>query len=96
MSSGWLHFIMLNTLSGLSRNHRDNPVVLCLVQLIFRRRLPCRYLGYTLVEGVWRSRRVYLKTLGGLLSVDVIMRRMGDGRCDPLAPRPDSPGGIRA
>jgi uncharacterized alpha-E superfamily protein len=50
-----------------------------------------------LVEGgdlTVRGDGVYLKTLGGLLSVDVIFRRMGDGRCDPLELRPDSPAGI--
>ena len=37
-----------------------------------------------------RDCRVYLKTLGGLLPVDVILRRLDDGFCDPLELRPDS------
>jgi len=46
-----------------------------------------RYLGYTLVEGsdlTVRAQKVYLKTLGGLKQVDVILRRVDDSFCDPL------------
>jgi len=46
-----------------------------------------RYLGYALVEGgdlAVRDRRVSLKTLGGLLPIDVLLRRVADGECDPL------------
>ena len=56
-----------------------------------------RYLGYTLVEGsdlTVRDCRVYLKTLGGLLPVDVIVRRQDDHFCDPLELRGDSMLGI--
>ncbi len=53
-----------------------------------------RYLGYTLVEGgdlTVRRGGVYMKTLGGLLPVDVILRRIPDGDCDPLELEPNSP-----
>ncbi len=46
-----------------------------------------RYLGYTLVEGedlTVRDNRVFLKTLGGLVAVDVVLRRVMDQECDPL------------
>ncbi len=46
-----------------------------------------RYLGYTLVEAgdlAVRNQRVFLKTLGGLLPVDVLMRRPASIECDPL------------
>ena len=46
-----------------------------------------RYLGYTLVEGgdlTVRDNGVFLKTLGGLLPVDVVLRRLQDSDCDPL------------
>ena len=46
-----------------------------------------RYLGYTLVEGedlTVRDNRVFLKTLGGLVTVDVVLRRVRDVECDPL------------
>ncbi len=52
-----------------------------------------RYLGYTLVEGgdlTVRDNRVYLKLLGGLQPVDVILRRLDDDFCDPLELRRDS------
>ncbi len=56
-----------------------------------------RYLGYTLVEGgdlTVRDNHVYLKTLGGLQGVDVILRRQDDEFCDPLELRSDSALGI--
>jgi uncharacterized circularly permuted ATP-grasp superfamily protein/uncharacterized alpha-E superfamily protein len=43
--------------------------------------------GFTLVEGgdlTVIDQRVYLKTLGGLKPVDLILRRLEDGFCDPL------------
>jgi uncharacterized alpha-E superfamily protein len=56
-----------------------------------------RYLGYTLVEGgdlTVRGGKVFLKTLGGLLPVDVILRRTRDHDCDPLELRPDPGFGV--
>ena len=56
-----------------------------------------RYLGYPLVEGgdlTVRGTHVYLKTLGGLVPVDVILRRLVDEDCDPLEFRPDSDNGV--
>ena len=52
-----------------------------------------KYLGFTLVEGAdmtVRDRKVYLKTVGGLEQVDVILRRVDDNFCDPLELRGDS------
>ncbi len=46
-----------------------------------------RYLGYTLTQTsdlTVRGGDVYLKTLGGLVSVDSILRRIPDIDCDPL------------
>ena len=51
------------------------------------------YLGFTLVEGAdltVRDRCVYLKTVGGLERVHVILRRVDDNFCDPLELRSDS------
>ena len=56
-----------------------------------------RYLGVALVEGgdlTVRDNHVYLKTLGGLLQVDVILRRVRDEDCDPLEQRGDSVHGV--
>src|SRR4030095_3695862 len=49
--------------------------------------------GFTLVEGADLTvldRRVYVKTLGGLRPVDVILRRLDEDFCDPLELRGDS------
>jgi uncharacterized circularly permuted ATP-grasp superfamily protein/uncharacterized alpha-E superfamily protein len=46
-----------------------------------------RYLGYPLVEGgdlAVRDDRLWLKTLGGLVPLDVVLRRVPDRDCDPL------------
>jgi uncharacterized circularly permuted ATP-grasp superfamily protein/uncharacterized alpha-E superfamily protein len=46
-----------------------------------------RYLGYPLVEGgdlAVRDDRLWLKTLGGLVPLDVVLRRVADHHCDPL------------
>lgn len=46
-----------------------------------------RHLGYTLVMGgdlAVRGQQVFLKTLGGLLPIDVLMRRSETAYCDPL------------
>lgn len=52
-----------------------------------------KHLDLTLVEGAdltVRDRCVYLKTVGGLEKVDVILRRVDDNFCDPLELRSDS------
>jgi uncharacterized circularly permuted ATP-grasp superfamily protein/uncharacterized alpha-E superfamily protein len=46
-----------------------------------------RYLGFPLVQGndlTVRGNQVFLKTLGGLRQVDVILRRQNDSDCDSL------------
>ncbi len=56
-----------------------------------------RELGATLVEGgdlTARDGRIHLKTLGGLLLVDTILRRIDGAWCDPLELRPDSRLGV--
>jgi uncharacterized circularly permuted ATP-grasp superfamily protein/uncharacterized alpha-E superfamily protein len=56
-----------------------------------------RELGATLVEGAdltAREGRIYLKTLGGLLLVDTILRRIDGAWCDPLELRPESRLGV--
>lgn len=56
-----------------------------------------RYLGYTLAEGddlAVRNDRVQLLTLGGLLPVEVLLRRLDDDDCDSVELNPSSPIGI--
>ena len=80
----------------------DNPRIVLLTpgpynETFFEHAFLARYLGLTLVEGgdlTVRDDRVYLKTLGGLLPVDVIVRRQDDSFCDPLELRGDSMLGV--
>ncbi|MCB9477516.1 MAG: circularly permuted type 2 ATP-grasp protein [Deltaproteobacteria bacterium] len=56
-----------------------------------------RYLGYTLAEAgdlTVRDNAVFLKTLNGLLAVDVILRRVADRDCDPLAIQSQTTDGV--
>lgn len=56
-----------------------------------------RYWGFELVEGrdlTVRNGEVFLKTLSGLLRVDVVIRRVSDVLCDPLELREDSTQGV--
>jgi uncharacterized circularly permuted ATP-grasp superfamily protein/uncharacterized alpha-E superfamily protein len=87
-----------HTLRGLAPHNRDNPRIVLLTpgpynETYFEHAYLARYLGYTLVEGgdlTVRDGRVFLKVLGGLQRVDVILRRLDDDFCDPLELRPGS------
>jgi uncharacterized circularly permuted ATP-grasp superfamily protein/uncharacterized alpha-E superfamily protein len=89
-------------LMSVAPGHRENPRIVLLTpgpfnETYFEHAFLARYLGYTLVEGgdlTVRDRRVYLKTLGGLLPVDMILRRQDDSFCDPLELRGDSMLGV--
>jgi uncharacterized circularly permuted ATP-grasp superfamily protein/uncharacterized alpha-E superfamily protein len=86
-------FIALRrTLTSLARTNVENPRVVLLTpgpfnETYFEHAYLARYLGYTLVQGndlTVRDGRVFLKTLGELQRVDVILRRVDDDFCDPL------------
>ena len=85
-------------LRNLAPGQPDNPNVVLLTpgphnETYFEHAYLARYLGFTLVEGgdlTVRDRRVFLKTLEGLQTVDVIFRRIDDTFCDPLELRSDS------
>ncbi len=87
-----------DTLRNIAPRNRDNPRIVLLTpgpynETYFEHAYLARYLGYTLVEGgdlTVRDSRVYLKLLGGLQQVDVILRRLDDDYCDPLELRGDS------
>ena len=91
------HFFMTlqQTLRELAPRHRENPRIVLLSHgpsgpSYFEDAYLARYLGCTLVEGgdmAVRDDHVYLKTLSGLLPVDVILRRLSDQYCDPLEVR---------
>jgi len=85
-------------LRALAAGWTDNPSVVLLTpgphnETYFEHAYLARYLGLTLVEGgdlTVRNSEVYLKTLEGLRRVDVILRRVDDVFCDPLALMADS------
>lgn len=86
------------TLRRLAPDGVDNPAIALLTpgprnEAYFEHTYLARLLGFTLVEGgdlTVRDCRVLLKTLEGLRPVDVILRRVADAFCDPLALRGDS------
>jgi uncharacterized circularly permuted ATP-grasp superfamily protein/uncharacterized alpha-E superfamily protein len=87
-----------DTLRSIAPHHRDNPRIVLLTpgpynETYFEHAYLAGYLGYTLVEGgdlTVRDSRVFLKVLGGLQPVDVILRRLDDDFCDPLELRSNS------
>lgn len=93
---------MQESLAALAKRKTDNPRVVVLTpgafnETYFEQTYLARYLGYTLVEGqdlTVRDDRVFLKTIGGLEAVDVILRRVDDDFCDPLELRNDSMLGV--
>jgi uncharacterized circularly permuted ATP-grasp superfamily protein/uncharacterized alpha-E superfamily protein len=88
-----------DALSALAGDHQHpDPTVVLLTagphnETYFEHSFLAGQWGFTLVEGADLTvldRRVYLKTLGGLKPVDVILRRLDDAFCDPLELRGDS------
>jgi uncharacterized circularly permuted ATP-grasp superfamily protein/uncharacterized alpha-E superfamily protein len=81
-----------DTLLSLAPANRPNPRIVLLTpgpynESYFEHSYLARYLGYPLVHGndlTVRDATVYLKTVGGLQRVDVILRRVDDNFCDPL------------
>jgi len=90
------------TLLASATRHRENPRVVLLSpgpssSAYFEDAYLARYLGYTLVEGgdlTVRDNSVYLKTLGGLVPVDVLLRRLQDDDSDPLELRGENMSGV--
>ena len=81
-----------DNLSSLAKTNQDNPHIAILSAgtksaRYFEDSFLARYLGLTLVETsdlVVRSGRVMLKTLAGLVPIDVIFRRQQSNSLDPL------------
>ncbi|MBI1374756.1 MAG: hypothetical protein GC159_18710 [Phycisphaera sp.] len=86
----------------LAPTQRETPRIVLLTpgpynETYFEHAYLARYLNLSLVEGsdlTVRDDRVYLKTLSGLMPVDVILRRQDDSYCDPLELRDDSVLGV--
>ncbi|WP_169513296.1 circularly permuted type 2 ATP-grasp protein [Geopsychrobacter electrodiphilus] len=91
-----------NNLSQLALHNKAEPHIVALTpgpghSAYFEHAYLASYLGYTLVQGgdlVVRDGCVWLKSVGGLRQVDVILRRLDDNWCDPLELRGDSMFGV--
>jgi len=91
-----------HTLVRLGQNHSDQPRIVLLspgakYPYYFEDVYLARYLGYSLVEGAdlaVRDDRVFLKTLAGLVPIDVIVSRGIERGIDPLELGGGEPHGI--
>ena len=89
-------------LRSLAHRDRDNPRVALLTPTEgnyrqFEDAYLARYLGITLVKGTdlaVRGGDLNLKTLGGLLPIQVLWRHISDRNCDPLELDPGSADGV--
>lgn len=89
---------MIDALLALAPRRPSNPRVVVLTagpnsETYFEHAFFARQWDFPLVVGAdltVRDSRVFLKTLAGLNPVDVILRRLDDDFCDPLALRADS------
>jgi uncharacterized circularly permuted ATP-grasp superfamily protein/uncharacterized alpha-E superfamily protein len=84
--------VLRETLASYATVNSDNPRIVLLTpgpynETYFEQTFLAKYLGYALVQGsdlTVRDCKVYLKTVGGLQRVDVILRRVDDDYSDPL------------
>jgi len=91
-----------SSLAELGSRHHQHPRIVILTpgpgnETYFEHSYLSSHLGYTLVQGndlMVKHNFVWLKTLGGLEKVDVIIRRVDDIYCDPLELKDDSQLGI--
>lgn len=89
-------------LASIAPSQAGNPRIVILTpgannETYFEHSFLSSYLGFTLVHGndlIVKDNYVWLKTLGGLERVDVILRRVDDIFCDPVELREDSQLGI--
>lgn len=87
-----------SALRGVAPPNADEPRIVVLTpgpwsETAFEHAFLASYLGYSLVEGAdltVRDGRVWLRSLGRLEPVDVILRRVDSAWCDPLELRSDS------
>ncbi len=91
-----------NGLNDIAPHGNLNPRIVILTpgsknETYFEHSYLSSYLGFTLVQGndlIVKDNFVWLKTMGGLERVDVILRRVDDIYCDPLELKADSQLGI--
>ena len=91
-----------NAVNEIAPHQNPNPRVVILTpgsnnETYFEHAYLSAYLGFTLVQGndlIVKDNHVWLKTMGCLERVDVILRRVDDSYCDPLELKEDSQLGI--
>lgn len=91
-----------NALNEIAPGKKQNPRVVILTpgpsnETYFEHSYLSSYLGFTMVQGddlMVKNNFVWLKTMGGLEKVDVILRRVDDTYCDPLELKEDSQLGV--
>jgi uncharacterized circularly permuted ATP-grasp superfamily protein/uncharacterized alpha-E superfamily protein len=90
------------SLQEIAPYQKENPRVVILTpgpsnETYFEHSYLSSYMGFTLVQGddlMVRDNYVWLKTIGGLEKVDVILRRVDDIYCDPLELKSNSQLGV--
>jgi uncharacterized circularly permuted ATP-grasp superfamily protein/uncharacterized alpha-E superfamily protein len=93
---------MHNALTNIAPKKNTDPRIVILTpgpsnETYFEHSFLSSHLGFTLVQGddlMVKDNIVWLKTLGGLERVDVIVRRVDDNYCDPLELKADSQLGV--
>ncbi|MES2647136.1 MAG: circularly permuted type 2 ATP-grasp protein [Bacteroidota bacterium] len=93
---------LTQALTEINPRQLSNPRVVILTpgpgnETYFEHSYLASYLGFALVQGndlMVKDNCVWLKTLGGLERVDVILRRVDDIYCDPLELKEDSVLGV--
>ena len=91
-----------SSLTGISPTMKQDLRIVILTpgpgnETYFEHSFLASFLGFTLVQGNYlmlKDNFVWLKTLGGLEKVDVILRRVDDVYCDPLEFKEDSQLGV--
>ena len=91
-----------NALVDLAPQRKNDPRIVILTpgpgnETYFEHSFLSSHLGFTLVQGddlMVKDNMVWLKTLGGLEKVDVILRRVDDEYCDPLELKDESQLGV--
>ncbi len=89
-------------LTHLAPHHKDEPHIAILTpgslnETYFEHAYLAAKLGFTLAQGddlTVRDNKLWLRTIEGLQPVDVLLRRVDDGFCDPLELRGNSRLGI--
>jgi uncharacterized circularly permuted ATP-grasp superfamily protein/uncharacterized alpha-E superfamily protein len=91
-----------NALTGISPVQKNDPRIVILTpgpenETYFEHSYLSSYLGFILAQGddlMVKDNHVFLKTIGGLEKVDVILRRVDDIYCDPLELKENSQLGV--